>query len=248
VDIAILGASGRVGKDLVQEVLESNEDQLVGCYVSSNSEYIGRSVDGTDLQYEPLSALPATPSDVLIDFSTPAATAAALDDIGTRTKTLVVGTTGISPKEETRLQNISGQLPVMISANFAETFEPFIQACRTLAASYPEHVPQLKETYHQRKKAVPSGTSLRLRREILDARRIAGAPGDIEIPISVFREGEVIGQHLFRLDLGSAKFKLEFQVDTLASFARGALQAGRWVHDQPPGSYTPADMLAAKLR
>ena len=100
---------------------------------------------------------------------------AALDDIGNRTKTLVVGTTGFSPEEETRLQGISRQLPVMISANFAETFEPFIQACRTLAASYPEHVPQLEETYHQRKKAVPSGTSLRVRREIMDARRIAGS-------------------------------------------------------------------------
>jgi len=248
VDIAILGASGRVGKILIQEVLESSEDQLVGCYVSNNSEYIGRRVDGTDLQYEALSTLPASPSDVLIDFSTPAATMAALDDIGTRTQTLVVGTTGFSPEDEARLQGISGQLPVMISANFAETFEPFIQACRTLAASYPEHVPQLEETYHQRKKAVPSGTSLRVRREIMDARRIAGALDDVEIPIKVFREGEVIGQHLFRLDLGSAKFNLGFQVDTLASFARGALQAGHWVRDCPPGSYTPADMLAAKLR
>jgi dihydrodipicolinate reductase len=51
-DIAILGASGRVGKILIQEVLGSSEDQLVACYVSSNSEYIGRGVDGTDLQYE----------------------------------------------------------------------------------------------------------------------------------------------------------------------------------------------------
>lgn len=247
-DIAILGASGRVGRVLVQEVLENSEDQLVGCYVSSNSEHIGRSVGGTDLQYEALSALPATPSDVLIDFSTPAATMAALDGIGTRTKTLVVGTTGFSAEDEARLQDISGQLPVMISANFAETFEPFIQACRTLAASYPEHVPQLEETYHQRKKAVPSGTSLRVRRKIMDVRRIAGALDDIEIPIKVTREGEVIGQHLFRLDLGSAQFRLSFQVDTLASFARGALQAGHWVHDCPPESYTPADMLAAKLR
>jgi dihydrodipicolinate reductase len=132
VDIAILGASGRVGEILIQEVLESSEDKLVACYVSDNSEYVGRSVDGTDLQYE--------------------------------------------------------------------------------------------------------------------ARSIAGAPGDIEIPISVFREGEIIGQHLFRLDLGSAKIELGFQVDSLASFARGALQAGHWVHGRPPGTYTPADLLAAKLR
>ena len=173
---------------------------------------------------------------------------AVLADIGARAKALVVGTTGFSPEEEARLQDVARQLPVMISANFAETFEPFIQACRTLAASYPEHVPQLEETYHQRKKAVPSGTSLRVRREIMDARRCAGAAGNIEIPISVFREGDVIGQHLFRLDLGSAKFELGFRVDTLASFARGALQAGHWVYDCPPGTYTPADLLAAKLR
>ena len=117
-DIAILGASGRVGEILIQEVLESSEDRLVACYVSGNSEYIGRSVDATDLQYEPLTALPASTGDVLIDFSTPAATMAALADIGARAKALVIGTTGFSPEEEARLQNVARQLPVMISANF----------------------------------------------------------------------------------------------------------------------------------
>jgi dihydrodipicolinate reductase len=134
----------------------------------------------------------------------------------------------------------------MISANFAESFEPFIDACRTLASTYPESVPQLEETYHERKKAVPSGTSLRVRREVMDARRNAGCTNDVEIPISVIREGDVTGRHLFRLDLGSTAFEIGFSVEGLASYAHGALQAGRWVYDRPPGSYTPTDILASK--
>ncbi|MCP4299647.1 MAG: dihydrodipicolinate reductase [Gammaproteobacteria bacterium] len=245
-DIAVLGASGRVGQHLVRELLQSETDRLVACYVSENSACLGCEVDGSELRFEPLSALPDRPSDVLIDFSTPAATMAALDDLGTRTRALVVGTTGFEPDEETRLQKISKQLPVMISANFAETFEPFIVACRTLAGTYPEHVPQLEETYHERKKAVPSGTSLRVRREVMDARRNAGCTDDVEIPIKVIREGDVMGKHLFRLDLGNEAFEIGFHVDSLASYARGALQAGRWIHGRPPGSYTPADILASK--
>jgi len=245
-DIAILGASGRVGQHLVRDVLQSHEDRLVACYVSGDSAHLGKYVDGTELCYQPLSALPDRPSDVLIDFSIPAATMAALDDIDALTKALVVGTTGFGQEEKTRLQAASTQLPVMISANFAESFEPFIDACRTLAETYPEHVPQLEETYHKRKKATPSGTSLRVRHEIMDARRKAGCTEDDEIPIKVIREGNVTGRHLFRLDLGSTAFEIGFSVDSLASYARGALQAGRWIQGRPTGLYTPANILASK--
>ncbi len=245
-DIAILGASGRVGKFLIEEVLQSERDQLVACYVSDDSAHLGQSIAGSELRYQSLSELPGQRSDVLIDFSTPVATMAGLDDLELRTKALVVGTTGLNTQQEARLQLASQQLPVMISANFAESFEPFVAACRNISAAYPQHVPELEETYHDRKKATPSGTSLRIRREILDARRIAGGTDDIEIPINVIREGDVIGQHQFRLDLGSTKFEIGFEVDSLASFARGALQAGRWVRDRSAGSYTPNDVFASK--
>jgi 4-hydroxy-tetrahydrodipicolinate reductase len=245
-DIAILGATGRVGQHLVRDVLQSDKDRLVACYVSDDSAHLGQGVDGTELRYEPLSTLPDQPSDVLIDFSTPTATMAALDDLGSRTKALVVGTTGFSPEEEARLQEVSDQLPVMISANFAESFEPFIDACRTLASTYPEYVPQLEETYHIRKKAMPSGTSLRVKLEIIDARRNAGCTDDADIPIKVIREGDVTGQHLFRLDMGKTVFEIGFTVGSLASYAHGALQAGRWVYGRPPVAYTPADILLSK--
>ena len=246
-DIAILGATGRVGQHLVQELLQSASDRLVACYVSDDSMHLGKSVDGTELEYEALGALSGRPCDVLIDFSTPAATMLALDEVGTHIGGLVVGTTGFKPEDKARLQEISKQLPVVISANFAESFEPFIDACRTLAGLYPEYMPQLEETYHARKKAVPSGTSLRIRRELMDARRNAGISSDDEVPIKVIREGDVTGQHRFRLDLGSSAFEIGFSVDNLASYARGALQAARWVHGQPVGLYSAADVLASRL-
>jgi len=246
VNIAILGASGRVGQCLVEEILQSKQDRLVACYVSEDSAHFGQRIVGSELRYESLGTLPDQPSDVLIDFSTPAATMAALDNLDKRTRALVVGTTGFDPDEEVRLRKISERLPTLVSANFAQSFEPFISACRSIAAAYPEYVPELEETYHERKKAAPSGTSLRIRAEIMDARRDAGCSNDIDIPIAVFREGDVVGQHRFRLDLGVSRFEVGFQVDSLASFAQGALQAGRWVQDSPPGLYTPADIFTSR--
>ena len=246
-NIAILGASGRVGQLLINEVLASKEDRLVACYVSDDSSHLGEPVDGTELTYQRLRDIPDQSSDVLVDFSTPAATMAALENLRALANVLVVGTTGFNAEQEARLEKQSQQMPVMISANFAESFEPFISACRSIASSYPDHVPELEETYHRRKKAIPSGTSLRVQREIIDARQIAGASGEVEIPITIHREGEVVGQHLFRLDLGATKFEIGFKVDSLTSYARGALQAARWVHSRPPGKYTPADVLASRL-
>ncbi len=245
-EIAILGASGRVGKCLMQQILTSTDDRLVGAYVSVGSQSLGRPIESTDLTYQVLDASLESPGDLIIDFSTPVATMAILDDLNMRTRALVIGTTGFSPQDENRIKQASGQLPIMVGANFAQSFEAFVAACRTLAATYPDEVPQLEETYHEHKKAVPSGTSLRLVRELKEARKLAGCATDCDIPIKVNREGKVTGKHSCCIDLGTYEIVISFSVDSLEPYARGALIAGHWLLGQPNGLYQPVDMLKKK--
>ena len=247
-EIAILGASGRVGKCLVNQILANVDDRIMGAYVSANSRSLGEHIDDTTLHYQTIDTSLERPSDLMIDFSTPAATMEILDDLNARTKALVIGTTGFTQSEERKIKGASRHSPIMIGANFANGFEAFVAVCRTLAATYPDEVPQLEETYHKRKKAVPSGTSLRLAREVADARRGGGCATKNDIPIKVNREGNVTGKHLCRIDLGQQEFSITFSVDGLDSYARGALLAGQWLLGRPNSLYTPADMLTTKLQ
>ena len=245
-DIAILGASGCVGKCLAELIRDSDEDKLLGAYVSDSSRSLGGQVSDTVLVYEGTSLSLERPSDLIIDFSTPAATMSILEDADARTRALVIGTTGFTQDESREIENASRLLPIMVGANFAESFEPFVAACRDLATAYPDQVPQLEETYHQHKKASPSGTSLRLAREITEARRAAGCDDESEIPIKVHREGDVVGEHVCSVNTGQTESVIRFSVNGLDSFARGALLAGRWLLGKPPGLYVPGDILKSK--
>lgn len=241
--IAILGASGRVGKLLVNEVLESN-DTLAGCYVSEESNFLGQPVAGSSVTYQSLGEVPDTPADLLVDFSTPSATLRLLENAPEYARALVIGTTGLEDAHQQQLQQATRNVPVIVGANFAQAFEPFVVACKQLSAAYPETVPSLSETYHDKKKAEPSGTSLRLIYEITQARQEAGA-AEAEIPLEINRVGDAIGSHSFHLDTGATLSDIEFKVTDRNSFARGALSAGHWVVNQPAGLYVPADIASS---
>jgi 4-hydroxy-tetrahydrodipicolinate reductase len=245
--IALLGASGRVGKCLTKHILTSSDNTLVGAYVSAESESLGKQVDDTELKFLTIESSLDQPVDLIIDFSTPAATMAILDKLSQRTRAIVIGTTGFTPDEEQNIEDASLHSPIMIGANFAKSFEVFVAVCKQLAATYPQHVPQLEETYHERKKAVPSGTSLRLARELAEARKLAGCTVMEEIPIKVNRVGDATGTHVCSVNQGQYEISISFTVEGLGSYAEGALAAGHWLEGRPNGLYVPADMLEKKF-
>ncbi len=244
--IAILGASGRLGKCLTTHILASSDDRIEGAFVSADSQSLNKQVSGADLQYQTIDASLNHPVDLIIDFSTPAATMAILDKLSNRTRALVIGTTGFAPDEEQEIKKASRHSAIMIGANFAKGFEVFVAACRKLAVDHPRDLPQLTETYHERKKAVPSGTSLRLARELTEARNQAGYMTDSEIPIKVNREGNATGIHVCCIARLDYELSVSFTVDGLEAYAGGALAAGHWLKGRPNGLYVPADILKRK--
>ncbi len=239
--IAVYGASGRVGRKLVEIVQASSEDTLVAAFVSSESACLGQPVGSGNLVYQSLTEPLSNEFDLLIDFSNPAAT---LDLLGAvkQTGVLVIGTTGLSQEHEDKINQAAKSIPIMVGANFALGFEAFLQSGKELAA-LPQAGLALEEIYHARKKATPSGTSLRLAGELEAARKGAGISDQPPIEINVRREGDITGVHQMDLDLGDAMISLTYTVHGLNAYAVGALKAGRWLADRPVGRYTPADTL-----
>ncbi|WP_159946388.1 dihydrodipicolinate reductase C-terminal domain-containing protein [Rhizobium sp. 18065] len=243
--VAIMGASGRVGTRLVELILANPGLELAAALVSPGSRLVGTPVAGGSIEYRPADAAMKSHCDVMIDFSTPAASLALQEEIGTTAIPMVIGTTGFTPEEDKRLTVSCAHRPMLVSANFAHGFEAFRLAALDFARRMPDAEAIIGETYHARKKAEPSGTSRQLARQVFEARsRVMGFAAP-EPAIVVSREGDTAGMNEIRFDMGSAKGVFTYRVHTLAAYAEGALTAAQWLisRPRPAGRYCLADSL-----
>lgn len=223
--IAVYGASGRVGTRLVEAILADPGLELAAAHVSPGSPWVGRQVGDTILEYRPAEPTINTHCDAMIDFSSPAASLALQEIMGERAVPTVIGTTGFSAADMAEIERAARYRPILTGANFALGFTSFGQSVRQFAAAHPGASVTIEEVYHRRKKRAPSGTS----RLLADAVRLAqstaaGAPTH-DPEIVVRRVGDTVGINEVRFDLTESEARFTFKVQTLASYARGAIDA-----------------------
>lgn len=242
--IGIIGASGRVGTRLIEAIVASPGLELAAALVSPGSPLIGKPVAGA-IEYRAADKAIRSHCDVMIDFSTPAATLAFQALLGDQRLPMVIGTTGFSAADEVVLNGYAARRPLLVSANFAYGFEAFKQAALGFARQMPGAEPQVLETYHARKKAEPSGTSRMLADEIAAVRSLAMGFAAPETPIVVNREGDTVGINEVRFNLGCGETTFNFTVHTLAAYAEGAIAAAQWLVASAPetGRFSLADSL-----
>lgn len=242
--IGIIGASGRVGTRLIETILANPGLELAAALVSPGSPLVGRPVAGA-IEYRPADKTIRSHCDVMIDFSTPAASLAFQDLLGTQSTPIVIGTTGFTTEHEEMLSRYAENRPMLVSANFAYGFEAFKLAALGFARQMPGAEARVGETYHARKKAEPSGTSRMLAGEIAAMRSLSMGFAAPETPVVVNREGDTVGINEVRFNLGSGEAAFTFTVHTLSAYAEGAIAAAQWLFNRapPPGRYSLTDSL-----
>lgn len=217
--IAVLGAGGKVGRELVAQINAAPDLSLA-------EAISGR--DGTALAASRLDA------DILVDFSSPSATMNLLDKVAGRALPLVIGTTGFSPDQAARLAAEGAHRPILVGANFTLGFEAFRRCGLLLASDLPLANLTVEETYAAAKKHAASGTTQGLIADLsTDGRTVA---------TQINRLGDTPGINTIRLDLGVAEVVLTLTVASRAAYAAGALTAARWLCTQTKGAYAPADI------
>lgn len=225
IKISILGATGRVGTAL--------RDAIAAASDLAPAEAI--SAGGADGSI-PLAEARLDAADVIVDFSTPAATLALLDRLADRPVPVVVGTTGFSAEQAELLAAEGERRPILVGANFTQGFEAFAAAGRALTRALPTAEITVGEIYNAQKKPAASGTTQRLCRDL-------GADGR-QIATDIHRIGETPGVNTIEFDYGAATIKLELTVRSRAAYAAGALDAARWLISRPNGLYSPIDLLS----
>jgi len=265
VRVGIVGVAGRMGHALVRAIGSTSGLKLVAAIDHAASPAQGEDagrlaglepqgvIVGSDLR-KTLGAV-----DVVIDFSRADAVAATAEICAASGVSLMIGTTGLDPATQLRIDKAAERIAVLVSANTSVALNVLAELVRQAARALPpEYDIEIFEAHHRHKVDAPSGTALllgdaaasgrdeRLERPVNLSGSRSGARAAGSIGFSVVRGGDVVGEHDVRFLGNGEQLRLSHVATDRAIFARGALAAASWLVGRPPGRYAMADFLFKK--
>ncbi len=262
--IAISGAAGRMGRQILAAALADPAIELAGGIVRAGSPAAGQDLGalagagplGLAAVEEGEAGAVLAGARVLVDFSRPAAApgyARAAADHGCA---FLTGTTGLAADQLAAVEAAAARVPVLIAPNTSVGVTALLRLLPALARALgADYDLEIVETHHRHKADAPSGTALALARALaeagdrpLDGRAVFGreghaprAPG--EIGIHAVRAGGVPGEHRVILASEGETIEVLHRATSRQTYAAGALRAARWLAGQPAGLYTMADVI-----
>lgn len=264
--IAIIGATGRMGKALIEAVTLNPQTTLSAAITRPDSSLLGADAGemagigkrGVHLVGDLVGVI--NQFDVLIDFTTPKATLANAKLCAEHGKGMVIGTTGFSAEEKQSLLAYQGSIPLCLAANFSTGVNLCFKLLQTAAQVLGNDVDiEIVEAHHRHKVDSPSGTALRMGEVIADTlgrdlNRVAvyGREGQIgprereTIGFATVRGGDVVGDHTVMFLADGERVEITHKASSRMSFACGAVRAAAWLQKQPKGLFDMQDVLGLK--
>jgi 4-hydroxy-tetrahydrodipicolinate reductase len=264
-NIAIAGASGRMGRMLIEQVLKTDGVKLAGALDTPGSAALGQDAGlflgrntGVTITSDIEAVLSA--ADCLIDFTRPEGTLAHLAVARRLGVKMVVGTTGFDEAGKAALADAAKDIGVVFAANMSvgvnATFKLLEVAARLLSSGYDI---EIIEAHHRHKVDAPSGTALAmgevvagaLGRDLKDCAVYAreghtGAREAGTIGFSTIRGGDIVGDHTVMFAGIGERIEITHKSSTRQSYADGAVRAARFLADKPSGLFDMQDVLGLK--
>ena len=252
VKVGIFGASGRVGRLLIEDL--AGEEGLELAAVFMRQELKTALPEGTLVTNDVETFIEA--SDIIIDFSLPEAAQTLMEALLKTPKPLVCGTTGLSTHQLNLLKELSGVAPVLYATNMSLGVALLGKLVHLASKTLEGFDIEIVEMHHRHKKDAPSGTALTLAeaaaagRDLkLDSVRVSGRNGNIgertkdEIAVMALRGGDIVGRHTVGFYNDGEFVELGHTATSRNTFSKGAIRAAKWLNAQPAGLYSIADCL-----
>jgi len=261
--IGILGASGRMGRALIEASFRTPSLDLKAAVERAGSAALG--TDAGALVGAPACGVAVTDSlstvlpdiAVVIDFTSPASTLAALEHCMASGRGIVIGTTGFSVEQKDRIQEAARIIPVCMAANYSIGVNVCLHlleiAAQSLARGYDV---EIVETHHRHKVDAPSGTALAMGEAVAKAlgrdlrshavygrEGLTGPRDPNTIGFATVRGGDVVGDHTVMFLGEGERVEISHRATNRANFANGALRAAAWLSGRAPGLYSMRDVL-----
>jgi 4-hydroxy-tetrahydrodipicolinate reductase len=254
--VVVVGAAGRMGREVCRAALEDEAFELVGGVVEPEAKELGSDLGelcGAGRIGITVSEHPPEDAEALIEFTTPVAT---VEHLSYR-RPVVIGTTGLSEAQLARVEEASEDVPVVLAPNMSVGVSLIREVVRELSEKLgADYDIEVVEAHHRNKVDAPSGTALLLawaaaegRGRDLDEVAIYGREGraprkEGEIGIHALRGGAVVGEHRIIFYGSGEEVEVVHRALSRRTFAVGALRAAAFVAAAEPGLYSMRDVLA----
>jgi 4-hydroxy-tetrahydrodipicolinate reductase len=253
VRVAIAGASGRMGRALLEAACATEGVKLASALDIAPGSWSGMEV-GTDV------AGALRGADILIDFTRPEGTLAHLQACRDAGRGLVIGTTGFSAAQLAEIRAAGARIPIVLSPNMSVGVNVSLKLVELAARALgPDYDVEVFEMHHKLKVDAPSGTALKLG-EVAAAARGAtlerdgvfarhGVTGERKpgsIGFSVARGGDIVGDHTVYFAGPGERIEVTHRAASRTTYAQGAMRAAKFLLGRAPGVYDMQDVLGLR--
>jgi len=261
--IVITGASGRMGRMLIETVQASDNCHLVGVTERDGHDWVGKDLgealggaaNGVPVVSDTIQVV--KDAQAIIDFTSPAATVAHAELAAQARAVHVIGTTGMEPGDLAKIAAAARHSPIVRAGNMSLGVNLLTKLTQKVAEALDEDFDiEVIEAHHRHKVDAPSGTALMLGEAAATGRGVAledvkdsgrdgitGARKRGDIGFTAIRGGDVVGEHDVVFAADGERIVLRHLATDRAIFARGALKAALWGQDKGPGEYDMMDVL-----
>ncbi|NVK32100.1 MAG: 4-hydroxy-tetrahydrodipicolinate reductase [Gammaproteobacteria bacterium] len=263
--VAIIGASGRMGRMLIAAVDQAGHDLVAAVEYAGNpllgedaGSLAGMAANGIQLSSDKRDAI--AQADFIIEFTGTASTLETVALCRELATPIVIGTTGFNEDEEAQISAAAEHLPIMKAGNYSVgvtvTLKILEQTAKALGKPFDVEV---IEAHHKHKVDAPSGTALNMGQAVarglgidlndhaVFAREgITGERPDGVIGFSTIRGGDIVGEHTVMFAGIGERVEISHRATNRMNFASGAVRAGVWVSAQQNGLYDMQDVLGLK--
>lgn len=246
---------GKTGKEIARVLMEQEDIKLVSAICSPNSSkkgkdlgeiigcpYTGITVDSSDNLEE---VIFKTKPDVVVDFSSPDATMRNAKIFSRLKVNIVIATTGFSNLTLKKLFVLTRKYHngIVYAPNITLGVNVLMLLTNIASNILNNYDFQINEIHHKRKKDAPSGTALKIAKEVEKGLKSSGIEKDkFDIPITAVRAGGVVGKHEVMIIGEEDKIEITHESFSRRAFAEGAIRAIRFVFKKS-GYYEMSDVL-----
>ena len=269
VKVAILGCSGRMGRNLIQAAIEHESIELIGGSVRSTSSFVNFDLGelagiGAINKKTSVALTDLLEADVFIDFTSIETTLENMKWCQDNNKALVIGTTGFNDEQVKLIEHAGQNIPVVLAPNTSVGVNLMFKLLEITSKAIGDYTDiEIFEAHHRFKKDAPSGTAMKMGQVIADTlgrdlNKVAvyGREGLLAegmeerakdtIGFATVRAGDIVGEHTaYFADLGE-RLEITHKASSRMTFALGAMRAAFWLNEADAGFYDMQDVLGLK--
>ena len=266
VNCIVTGAAGRMGRRIIELLLETEGTDIACATERPGHDIIGMDVGdflglgkkGCEISDSLEKVI--TCGDVVIDFTFPEASLAHAKSAAAKKKPIIIGSTGFNDEQLKEIKKLSKKTAIVLAPNMSVGVNLLLKVLADIASVLDEDYDiEVVETHHRHKKDAPSGTALKMAEVLAKARKTTLAKSAVyerhgnigerkrgDIGIQTLRTGDVVGDHTVIFGTMGERIEITHKASNRDVFARGAVRAAVWAAKCGPGLYDMQDVLGIK--